>query len=398
PVKKKQQSYSSADHMNGKIFPVFPDSLKDTVSVKSNTADDSVASGESGLVAVNVPADKTGRLADKTEVINKTDSIISKQGRNTQSIGRTDKQKRTRIYQSAGKPFNSASVSSSKTAYVVNSLSDSQRIVLVNPVLNIGSDKSMRSLLIGDRTVDQLIINKQGKTSLNAKNSAAKASSSKNSRADRAKKVKGEKTKEIITPSYDLGLESGWNTGKSSSLYLGFFGAYRIKPRLLLNAGVRLNTAASLSGNYTTKPGSFIGDTVYRYKVSDKRKLMVLNVPLTVEYRLSNRISVNAGPVISLPLSQSNIKSGTEFLSDPVLSNKSLDTVRHRSIDSALTHVKLNRINTGITGGISIRFSQFYIEAKYLQNFNPYKITSSLGSYRQSYQSFQLGIRYKFKK
>jgi len=125
---------------------------------------------------------------------------------------------------------------------------------------------------------------------------------------------------------------------------------------------------------------------------------MVLNVPLTIEYRVSNRISINAGPVISFPLSQSNVQTVAEIFKAQVPTTKYLDSARNRAVDSTLRHTKVNKINLGLTGGISVRFNQFYIEGKYLRSLTPYKVSNALGGYEQYNGSFQLGLRYKFKK
>lgn len=202
----------------------------------------------------------------------------------------------------------------------------------------------------------------------------------------------------MTTPSYDFGLEGGWNAGKNSSLYLGAFGSYGISTRLLLNVGLRLNTSTVLSGSYITKPTKVWYDTLSTYKVADRRKVMVLSVPLTMECRVSNRISLNAGPVISIPLSQSNVQTLAELYTAQVPTTKYLDSARNRAVDSTLRHTTVNKINLGLTGGISIRFNQFYIEGKYLRSLTPYKVSNALGGYQQYNGAFQLGLRYKFKK
>lgn len=226
------------------------------------------------------------------------------------------------------------------------------------------------------------------------KHSSAKVASSKNKKVSSSTKVK----ESLTTPAYNFGLESGWNTGKNNSLYVGVFGSYRIKTKLLLNVGIRLNTSTALSGSYITKPNGYLWDTLSTYKVSDNRKLMLLNVPLTLEYRLSNQISINAGPVISFPLSQSKGNIQSELYKAQLPSTKYLDSARHSAVDSTLNYTKVNKLNLGITGGISVRFNQFYIEGKYLRNLTPYRVSNTLGGYQQYNGSFQLGLRYQFKK
>lgn len=402
-LRKKQELHLHADTVHSKLT----DSLKDTTAVKVlNDTVSTAADLEAGLTPDKglLPADKT---ANETIINKKNHStdvrIISRTGTQNGSYlsaivkaNATAKTKNTEVYRTSGKPFNSSSSTSPLTAASVSAIESGaagKKDNLVNPAPG-SQATNQKGSLTQEKVTEQLTVNKPEKAS--PKNKAAASKSSKNSKAQ---KVKTSKKTDITTPPYDFGLEAGLNTGKSSSLYLGFFGSYRIRTRLLLNAGIRINTSTALTGSYTSKPYSVPGDsTSHQYKVSDTRKIMMLNIPLTIEYRISGRISVNAGPVISFPLGQTNIKTVSELLSGPGPFNLRADTLRKRSVDSTLTHTTLNKINLGITGGVSIRIKQFYIEAKYLQNLSPYKVNSSLGGYQQSYKSVQLGIRYKFKK
>ena len=89
---------------------------------------------------------------------------------------------------------------------------------------NTGSDKGNTELakeenkaLITDQTVESQIIDHTGKASVHDKKSTSKIGLSKKIKTGRTSKIK-----EIMTtPSYDFGLEGGWNAGKNSSLYRG---------------------------------------------------------------------------------------------------------------------------------------------------------------------------------
>lgn len=356
-VKKKQQSYLPADSLNGKVISVFPDSVQniDTVNNSISSANDLKEELAINSTAISTVENGVTKMKNSWD----TDDVIhagSGKSQNVLSIDRIPAKENTEV--------------------------DKVSVELA---------KAGNKTLITDKTVG---IGNIGKASVHDKKSASKVGSSKKIKTDRTSKIK-----EIITtPSYDFGLESGWNAGKNSSLYLGAFGSYGISTRLLLNVGIRLNTPAALSGSYITKPTKVWYDTLSTYKVADRRKVMVLNVPLTIEYRVSNRISINAGPVISFPLSQSNVQTVAEIFKAQVPTTKYLDSARNRAVDSTLRHTKVNKINLGLTGGISVRFNQFYIEGKYLRSLTPYKVSNALGGYEQYNGSFQLGLRYKFKK
>lgn len=390
-LKKKQESHLRIDTVNNKLPAVLGDSLKDTASVKvlndsvSNTAD-----LEAGRVAKDLlPAGKTGNET----ITNKESNPAIVKVNAAAKTNSASKNINTGVSQNSGTPFNSGSPASTSSPASVSGAESGTTAKKDNSTNPLPGNQVINKSTLPEKTAEKLTANKPDKSSGN------KTAASKPSRNSKTNKVKTGKTADITTPPYDFGLEAGANTGKSSSLYLGAFGSYRIRTRLLLNAGIRINTSTAIAGSYTSKPYSVPGDsTSHHYKISDTRKVMMLNVPITIEYRISSRISVNAGPVISFPLRQTNIKTGSELLNATSPFNLRSDSLRKRSVDSTLTHTTLNKINLGITGGVSFRIKQFYIDAKYQQNLSPYKVNSSLGGYQQSNKSFQLGIRYKFKK
>lgn len=396
--KKKQEIRVSADTIGNNLNSVVFD--KDTVLNKNNT------------------------LNDTSIHVNDLKSPVST-AKELKSIKRS---------QTSGSVLSFSQVSIAKTENdtnkkyddVINTQSDEGIITLADPFVKVKSVKVQDVLFAKEKPVIQLItdqskvsavhekitasgITAPGITDLKntstetetakaktANNTVAKIATPKKGKSARIPKIKTGKIN-VITPRYDFGLEVGWNAGKSNSFYLGALGSYRITTLLRVNAGLRLNTPSELSGNYTTIPTDVFGDPFSHYQVSDSRKIMVLNLPLTVEYKVSNRLSINAGPVFGLLLSQSNIKNLSGSLKDSIPSTVNMDFIHRRYVDSALTHTSINKMNLGLTGGLSYRFRQFYIEARYLQNLRPYKLTNTLGSYQQDYRSLQLGIRYKFK-
>jgi len=207
-------------------------------------------------------------------------------------------------------------------------------------------------------------------------------------------KTKKPNSTELITPLFDYGIEAGLNKGNTSGLYVGVFGTYRLKTRWLLNAGLRIISSEALSGSYTAPAVYYFPDSLQPFKVTDKRKLLVLNIPLTIEYRISNLISLNLGPVISLPVRQSS----KSYQLGPLINQMDTISSKSLSVDTVLKRTIMNKINMGVTGGVSIHFSQFYFDIRYQQSITPYKVSSDFGSYQQYNRSLQLGIRYKFKK
>jgi hypothetical protein len=208
-------------------------------------------------------------------------------------------------------------------------------------------------------------------------------------KAVKSKKLKNKQIQDIVTPPYNYGLELGLNTRSNTTAYFGMFGTYALSKRWLVNAGLRINTPRQLSGEYTH--ASYISpDTLKPFKITDTRKIMVLDIPVNLEYKISNLISIKAGPVISFAVKQSAKNS-------KVTVNDLRDTVYHsKQIAADLNDTKVTKVNVGFNGGISFHLKQFDINGQY-QVLTPYSIKSNLGAYRNTYHTFQVGVGYRFK-
>ncbi|ETZ19642.1 hypothetical protein [Pedobacter sp. V48] len=208
------------------------------------------------------------------------------------------------------------------------------------------------------------------------------------------KSVKIKQRREIYTPKYNYSVEAGLNVYKSNqNIFLGANATYAINKRLLLNTGLRLSFANALEGSYT-HPNYNLKDSASKENliILDQRKLTTADIPLGLEYKISNRISIKAGPVISLLLSKGIEGSKLSTVKNP------LDTIfNSKKINDALSRSTINKLNIGFSGGLNIRLKQFNIEAGYRQNLKPYKVSSDLGSYKKEFRTFQIGIGYNFK-
>jgi len=193
----------------------------------------------------------------------------------------------------------------------------------------------------------------------------------------------------INTPQYNFVIETGLNRANDgNTLYFGAFGTYALSSRWLVNIGLRMNTQRSFTGNYTRK-SYFRPDSMPEFSFTDQRKVLVMDIPLTATYKLSNTISINAAPMISLPLKQSGIKLG------PI--KQTTDTLMNtKVIYGILNNTKMNRVNFGFSTGFSLHLWQFDINARY-QVLSPYSFNNEFGDNKFNSRSFQVGIGYRFK-
>ncbi|WP_183562787.1 outer membrane beta-barrel protein [Mucilaginibacter sp. SP1R1] len=207
----------------------------------------------------------------------------------------------------------------------------------------------------------------------------------------KAKKASGKRLPaDLHTPPYNYGLEFGFNTGGgNNNLYFGVFGTYALTPRWLVNAGFRFNGTRQFSKEYS-HPSYYKPDSLPPFKVIDAPKVWVAEVPITMEYKVSRLISIKAGPVISLAIKQST--SGSSL----VVSDRRDTLNNSKQINAIIAGSTVSKVNVGFTGGVSFHFRRFDIDGRY-QMMTPYKLSSDLGSYRKSNQTFQVGIGYRFK-
>ncbi|MEX8548224.1 MAG: hypothetical protein V5804_11540 [Mucilaginibacter sp.] len=202
--------------------------------------------------------------------------------------------------------------------------------------------------------------------------------------------AKGKKANAFFSPTYNFSLEIGVNTSNNVSFYFSGVGSYALNNRWLVNAGIRINSYKRISGEYL-HPSYYRPDSLPSFKIIDSRKLLVLDIPLNLEYRISKTISLRAGPVISLSLKQKNISSKLGTIADL------RDTVYHsKEINKALNNTNISKVSFGFTGGISFHVNQFDLNSNY-QLLTPYKISNDLGAYRKANNTFQVSIAYRFK-
>ncbi len=202
--------------------------------------------------------------------------------------------------------------------------------------------------------------------------------------------AKGKKANVFLTPPYNYGLEIGLNTSNNVRFYFGGFGSYTLNNRWLFNAGIRINSYKQLSGEYS-HPSYYRPDSLPPFKIIDSRKLLVMDIPINLEYKISKTISVKTGPVISLLLKQTDISSKLGTIADL------RDTVYHsKEINKAINNTIINKVSFGFTGGLTFHLNKFDLNSNY-QLLTPYKVSNDLGHYRKTNNTFQVSIGYRFK-
>jgi len=215
-------------------------------------------------------------------------------------------------------------------------------------------------------------------------------------KAGRIKTPKVKKTKTAIEGSkgFSYGLETGINVsnGNGTSIYYGAFSSYALNSKLLISTGIRANTRRTLSGSYTHPSYNLNDPDAPLLRTIDSRKISTTDIPLQIEYRLSNNLSIKAGPVLTFQSKQSSAESKLDQIINYA------DTVYHtKPLNEAMANTQMNQVNAAFSGGIKLRLKKFSLEAGYLRNLSPYKVSSSLGGYQGTYSAFSIGAAYRFK-
>ncbi|MEN0054349.1 MAG: outer membrane beta-barrel protein [Mucilaginibacter sp.] len=251
--------------------------------------------------------------------------------------------------------------------------------------LYTGINASLTGGSTGTANNGKPMVNEKANTQINANKTKAR-NSGKALKASKAPKYR--QAGEINVQPYHYGLEVGLNTGSSSSnVYFGGFGSVNLNNRWLVNAGVRFSGKKQLSGTYT-HPSFYAPDSLQAFRITDSRKVLALDIPISLEYKASNLISFKAGPVISLGLKQSDASAKISEL------NRRDSLFFRKTIADTVGFTTVKKLNVGFSGGVSLHIKQFDIDGRY--QLMPYKVSSPIGSYRKIYNTFQLGVSYRF--
>jgi len=124
--------------------------------------------------------------------------------------------------------------------------------------------------------------------------------------------------------------------------------------------------------------------------ISSSRKIQYVDIPVLATYKISDKFTVTAGPVISIPIKANASKNTLGTLSS------SADTTTVKEVTPYVTSTTINsKINFSLSAGARYTVKRFYFDAGYIQGISPYTISSSLGSGKIYYHTIQVGIGYQ---
>lgn len=212
--------------------------------------------------------------------------------------------------------------------------------------------------------------------------------------------TKPKSNKQAIYSKFELGIETGINPNKNSvAPFAGIFGSYAVNSKFSIGTGMQLFSTRIIDGSYTknkykytiTDDSGRTTNHTAKVVVNSSQKIYTIDIPVIASYRLTNWLSLRAGPVISIPVKTGVINNA------PAPVGTTLDTARaYKTLLSKVNSTTINsNVNLSLSGGININLNRFYINAGYVQGLGAYTISSSLGTGNTYYHALQLGIGYK---
>jgi len=222
-------------------------------------------------------------------------------------------------------------------------------------------------------------------------------------------KEKNAKVKNSSTSSsnIDWGLLTGVNSSGSFTprnqnsnfygnspvdLYFGVFATYNINDKWAVNSQIKLFNPQTITTKYTHANASRI-DSGQLLQITSSRKMYSTSIPLHAVYKVNSNLSFMAGPVINIPVKQTN--TGSTWLPTAIRSDSTYST----HIDSVLNKTKYEqKLNFGLSAGVNITFKRFSFGATYMKSLSGYQISSDFGNHNSYNGTLQFTIGFRLNK
>ncbi len=213
-------------------------------------------------------------------------------------------------------------------------------------------------------------------------------------------KSKASVAQKTANSKFTVDVKLGANTNKGSNLnpFLGVVGSYHLHNKWGISIGANILSTRIISGSYGKGNLNYItiGDSSKKIThnsgqltINSTRKISYVDIPVLVTYKVSNKFTIKAGPVISIPIKTEANKNTLGPLSS------SADTTTLRTVTPYVNSTTISsKVNFSFSAGAQYNVKRFYFDATYLQGLSPYTIGSGLGSGKIYYRTIQIGIGY----
>lgn len=176
-----------------------------------------------------------------------------------------------------------------------------------------------------------------------------------------------------------------------ADLYFGPFVTYNFNNKWAVSSQLRLLSPQTIITRYTHPNASKV-DSGQLLSVTASRKIYSVSIPVYAVYKITPNVGFKIGPVINIPTKQ--INAGSTLQPNSIRTDTAYYAKLRGQLDSTSYQQKLN---FGLSGGVSIRVKRFIFEATYLKSLSGYKVSSGLGTYKSNNGTFQLSVGFQFK-
>lgn len=184
------------------------------------------------------------------------------------------------------------------------------------------------------------------------------------------------------------GLSAGLNGGDQSRYYLGAFGLWQTAGRFALKAGLQYSYGVNNIGDFRSIPYIPL-DSVATLSFRLSQNTSVIELPLSLTYRFGKRVSIAAGPMVSISVRKSAINASVLY--------KSVDSVNTDSLmNSTLSGTTTGNVNFGLRTGVSYHVRQLSFDLG-MQWLSPNRFKNKLGTAKKISSRFQIGVSYQFR-
>jgi len=174
-------------------------------------------------------------------------------------------------------------------------------------------------------------------------------------------------------------------------LFVGVFATYNLNEKWGLNSQIKILSPQNVSYSYSHINNGMVDSP--KVQIKSARKIYSVEVPLQLAYRVSSYLSVLAGPSISIPVKQGGITN--KLLPNGVKK----DSAYYVALGDTINGTKyLQKLNFGLSGGLSFQIKRLHIGATWNQSLTGYEIRSAFGTYKTKPGTFQFTVGWQLDK
>jgi hypothetical protein len=271
---------------------------------------------------------------------------------------------------------------------------------------NVPSSTSTSPTNTGNKSIDapqkntsqSLLVRNNNTNAPKTAAATASATYSKSQTANASIKVKASNAGKGGNSDFDIGVRLGVNT-KGGGPSVGITANYHISKKWGLTFGADVLAARQVSGSYskdslvyvtTNDTGKQIKHNSGKLIINGSRKIYTVDIPVMASYKASDRITIMAGGIISIPL-----KTGANKNTLGALSSSADSTTVKEATPYVNSTTINNKLSFSLSAGVRYTVKRVFIDAGYVQGISPYTVSSSLGSGKINYHTIQFGIGYQ---